>query len=207
MSLVLFAMLAALPDLDALGQVDGALERPSKNSGLEHVVDLKLPGCDHDVPLNTTRMIAGTAFAMQQMLEWMRANVPQGMPPQAVLDEVGAGVREGHFTQSKACAALPRDVTKAPKLCDGAAKDHAVLVANGKPAALVRWSAASGANKCAPRVTGVLFDAKGSARIRYDADFGGNAGGAVLADKCQVTFTYDAAREVFHPSLRGCKGP
>jgi hypothetical protein len=204
---LLLVMLAALPDLQALGQVDGALTRPAKNNGLEHVVELSLPGCDHEVPLNTTRIVAGTAFAMQQMLEWMRANVPQGMPPQAVLDEVSAGVREGQFADSKACKALPRDVTSAPKLCAGAAKDHAWLVANGKPAALVRWSAASGANKCAPKVTAVLFDAKGAARIRYDADFGGNAGGALLADKCQVTFTWDAAREVFHPSLRGCKGP
>ena len=78
-----------------------------------------------------------------------------------------------------------------------------------KPAALVRWgpSAGKGADRCLPRLVAVLFDKKGAARIRYDADFGAAAGGALLGDaKCQISFAFDAANEVFHPSRRGCKG-
>jgi hypothetical protein len=209
---LLLLLLAAAPDVPApdlpapLGQLDHVLERPQKSAGAEQVVDLTLRGCDHAVPLNLSRMLAGTAFAMQQMLDWARQNLPQGLPPPAVLEALGAGVRDGTFAATKACKALPREVAAAVKLCPGAAPDQAWLLAGGRAAALVRWSAGSGKDRCLPKVTGVLFDAKGVARVRYDADFGGAAAGALDFEGCQVTFTYDATNEVFHAGVRGCKG-
>ena len=196
---------APLPDLPApLGMLDRVLEPGGTG---ETVVEVSLPGCDHKVPVNVSRFVAGTAYAMQQMVEWLYLS-PELKPfPAGALDEVTAGVTNGAFGEQKACKALPKDVTSAPKLCAGKAADHAWLVANGKPAALVRWSAASGKDKCLPRLTGVLFDGKGTARVRYDADFGGAAGGALLGDKCQVVFTFDVKNEVFHAARRGCKGP
>lgn len=195
----------ALPDLPApLGMLDRVLEKGSTG---EKVIEVSLPGCDHKVPVNVSRFVAGTAYAMQQMVEWLYLTPDLKPFPAGALDEVTAGVTNGAFGDQKACKALPKELTTAPKLCPGVATDHAWMVAGSKPAASVRWAPASGKDKCLPRLTGVLFDGKGAARIRYEADFGGAAAGALLGDKCQVVFTFDVKNEVFHAARRGCKGP
>ncbi|MBK7865187.1 MAG: hypothetical protein IPJ65_42640 [Archangiaceae bacterium] len=200
-------LLAAAPDLpEPLGQLDGVLSRPVQSSGNEQIVEMKLKGCDHEVPLNVSRMVAGAAFAMHQMVSWAKQGFPQADLPAPVLDAVSVGVRDGAFETMRSCSALPAELTRAPKLCPKPADDQAWLMLKGKPAALVRWSAASGKDRCLPRVSAVLFDAGGVARVRYEADFGGAASGALLGDTCKVTFTHDAPKEVFHPGLRGCKG-
>lgn len=200
---------APLPDLPApLGMLDRVLEKGRDN---DRTVEISLPGCDHKVPVNVSRFIAGSGYAMQQMVEWM--NVTPGLTvfPQGALDEVTTGITNGAFADTKSCAALPKELSKAPKLCPGAAPDQAwMMLPTGKPAASVRWgpSSSKAADKCLPRLTAVLFDAKGIARIRYDADFGAAASGALLGDaKCQISFTFDPKAEVFHAARRGCKGP
>lgn len=211
LSLVLLAAPApALPDLPApLGILDRVLE---KGSGNDRTVEISLPGCDHKVPVNLSRFIGGTGYAMQQMVEWMSLTPGLTVFPEGALAEVTAGITNGAFGDSRSCGALPKDVAKAPaKLCPGVAADHAWMLVGGKPAAVVRWapSAGKGADKkCLPKLTGVLFDGKGAARIRYEADFGSAASGALLGDaKCQVTFTFDPKTEVFHAARKGCKGP
>ncbi|MBL8950782.1 MAG: hypothetical protein JNK82_08405 [Myxococcaceae bacterium] len=197
---------APLPDLPApLGMLDKVLQEGGANG--EKTVELTLPGCDHKVPVNASRFVGGTAYAMQQMVEWLYLTPGLKVLEKATLDELTQGVTNGRFVEQKACGALPKELQKAPKLCAGAGKDQAWMVANDKPVVSVRWAPASGADKCLPRLTGVLFDAKGVARVRYDADFGGAASGALLGDGCQITFTFDAANEVFHAARRGCKGP
>lgn len=200
----------ALPDLPApLGMLDGVL---AKGSGNDRTVEISLPDCDHKVPVNLSRFIGGTGYAMQQMVEWLNLTPGLTVFPQGALAEVTAGITQGAFTDTKACGAVPRDVAKAPaKLCPGVAADHAWMLVGGKPAALVRWGASAGkgeAARCLPKLTGVLFDGKGVARIRYEADFGAAAGGALLGDAlCRVTFTFDPKTEVFHAARKGCKGP
>ncbi len=196
----------ALPDLPApLGMLDKVLEPGAANG--ERSIEIALPGCDHKVPVNASRFLAGTAYAMQQMVEWLYL-APDVKPfAPGTLDEVTQGFTSGAFVEQKACAALPKELAKAPKLCPGAGADQAWMVSAGKPVASVRWAAASGKDKCLPRLTGVLFDGKGVARIRYEADFGAAAAGALLGDKCQVTFSFDEKNEVFHAARRGCKGP
>jgi hypothetical protein len=208
MRFVTLLLFTLAPDLPApLGQLDHVLERPSGSSGAEQVVDMTLPGCSHRVPLNLSRMLAGTAFAMQQMIDWLRQSLPQGLPAPEVLEALGAGVRDGTFAAKRACQPLPREVVSAPKLCAGTASDQAWLTVNDRASALLRWSAGGGRDRCLPRVTGVLFDNRGAARVRYEADFGGAALGALMFDTCRVTFRFDAATEVFHADVRGCKGP
>jgi len=196
----------ALPDLPApLGMLDKVLEPGAANG--EKSTEISLPGCSQKVPVNLSRFVAGTAYAMQQMVEWLYL-APELKPfPAGALDEVTQGLTGAAFADQRSCAALPKELAKAPKLCAGTAADQAWMVANGKPVASVRWAAGSGSDKCLPKLTGVLFDGKGVARIRYEADFGSAASGALLGDKCEVKFSFDAKNEVFHAARRGCKGP
>jgi hypothetical protein len=103
-----------------------------------------------------------------------------------------------------ACAPLPKTVTTAPKLCPGAGTNEVWLLEGKKPAALIRWESAK---ECLPRLSAVLFDAKGAARLRYDADFAGAAAATLIGDRCQIDLNFDASKQVFHPERRGCKGP
>ena len=205
--LVLSAAPAPLPDLPApLGSLDRVLEQ---GTGNERTVEVSLPGCDRKLAINLSRFVAGTGHAMQQMVEWARLTPGLTVFPEGALEEVSAGVNGGAFGDHKACGVLPKDVVKAPKVCPGGAADHALMLLDAQPAALVRWgpSAAKGAGRCVPRLIGVLFDKKGVARIRYDADFGAAASGALLGDaRCQISFTFDPKNEVFHAGRRGCKG-
>lgn len=203
MILLLLLAAAPLPDLPALGRLDGVL---GKGEGTEKTIELQFSGCEGKVPVNLSRLIAGSSFAMQQMLEWMRGVPDLKLFSPKVLDEVSAGIREGAFKDVKPCDPK-RSEKPAPKLCAGKGDDRQLwwLVAGKRAAASVR-SFGPG-DKCLPRLRVLFYDAKGTARVSYDADFGGEASGSLLGDGCEIAFKWDAPNGVFHAERRGCKGP
>ena len=80
-----------------------------------------------------------------------------------------------------------------------------VLFALVLPAAALVWvsGAPEGAkDACRPRLSVSFHDARGRARLRYHADFGGALSVELLGDRCQmVRLTFDAASNHFQPSL------
>lgn len=201
--LLLSVGLSAVPDLPPpLGNLQGVLEAPQDSS--ETGREFSFPSCSA-THVNVSRFVAGAAFALQQMVEWSRQVPGLTVFPAGALEEVTVGITEGKFVERRACASLPSEVAKAPKLCSGTT-DQAWMLANEKPVALVRWAPSAGKDKCAPKLVATFFDKKGIARAMYEADFGAKAAGELLGGKCRVSFKWDTVKEVFRPKLQGCKG-
>jgi hypothetical protein len=213
-SLMIAAVLSAapapkpLPDVPApLGRlVDVLVEAQEQPALNEKIVTVELSGCDHPVRIHVTRFVSGAMYAMQQLAEWL--NQTPGLEAQlfsrkGVIGEVLQGLTHSLPGEQHACAAAPKELTSAPKLCPGAGKNEAWLVDGKQPAAFVRWSPSK---ECLPRIDSVLFDAKGAARLRYEADFAGVVTATLVGDRCNIVFSYDEAKQVFHAERRGCKG-
>ncbi len=64
---------------------------------------------------------------------------------------------------------------------------------------------------CRPRLSAALFDAKGTTRLRYHADFGGALRAELLGDRCRsVEFRYDPSSRAFtaaEVTRKGCRPP
>jgi hypothetical protein len=57
-----------------------------------------------------------------------------------------------------------------------------------------------------PRLSTVLFDARGAPRVRLHADWGGVLSTSLLGEKCQVVdYTFDSGKQVFVPAWKSCK--
>lgn len=201
----------ALPDMPApLGRLSQVLDLPEGGVPAgEKLVEVQLPGCEKKTPINTTRFAAGAMYALQQLGEWL--NKTKGLEDSLVrkgaLTEATVALSQSLASDVHACKPLPGTVTQAPKLCPGPGASEVWMAVKEKPAAVVRWASSSGADKCLPKVSAVLFDNKGQARLRYDADFGAAVSATLVGDKCQnVVFTFDAETQVFHAARRGCKG-
>ena len=110
-----------------------------------------------------------------------------------------------------------------PKLCDGAIAgpwgDYwwtsrgtaAIAVALTAPRATPKGSTDEPPIACRPRLSVVLFDGKGQARLKWNAEYLGPLSVSLLAEKCQqIDFSLDVASVTFVPQLRstpGCKAP
>jgi hypothetical protein len=80
---------------------------------------------------------------------------------------------------------------------------------NGKPTAAVSVlpSPAEAKDRCRPRLSVVLFDKAGVARVRLHADYGGVASVSLLGDKCVgLDFGFDEGAQAFVPTWRPTKG-
>lgn len=70
-------------------------------------------------------------------------------------------------------------------------------------AAVALAPAAEGQDACLPRMSAVLFDDAGKARLRYHANFGGALQVVLVGDKCRaVVFNFDEGRQVFVPEVQ-----
>jgi hypothetical protein len=232
MMLLALALLAAapvkpLPMLPApLGHLGNVVDEPMLNGtpGDQKVLTGKLPGCAKDQGLYLTRAISGTMAAVQQLQDWMNKTpgLEKKLFPAGKLGEVVKWVSGSTSSEQKLCEApalidgFKLDLTKASgKLCDA---DHGFRTGDfwwangGKPAAAVSVMPAPEAAKdaCLPRLSMVLFDKAGVARVRLHADYGGVSSITLLGDKCVgLDFNFDLATQVFVPTWRspkGCKG-
>jgi hypothetical protein len=220
MPLMLVALLSAaphptppLPDIPApLGRlVDVLVEPDVQPARNEKIVAASISGCDHPVNVHVTHFVSGAVYAMQQLAEWL--NQTPGLEGQlfarkGVPGEVIQGLSRSLPGDQHACAALPREVASAPKLCPGAGANEAWLFDGKKPVAFARWAPSHVPGKeCLPRIDAVLFDSRGASRLRYEADFAGAVTATLVGDRCNIVFSYDEAKQVFHAERRGCKGP
>jgi hypothetical protein len=220
MSLMLVALVSAappppppLPDVPApLGRLVDVLVEPNVQPARnEKIATVELTGCDHPVNIHVTHFVSGAVYALQQLAEWLSQT--KGLEGQlfarkGVLGEVIQSLSRSMPGDQHACAGLPKEMASAPKLCGGAGPNEAWLFDGKKPVALARWAPSHVPGKeCLPRIDSVLFDSKGAARLRYEADFAGAVTATLVGDRCNIVFSYDEAKQVFHAERRGCKGP
>ncbi len=218
------APLKTLPMLDApLGRLGNVVDAPAEG-GLpadEKVVMGRLDGCDRDQALYLTRAVSGTLVAVQQLQDWL--NRTKGLEKKLFaagkLGEVAQAVAAATPMDSKSCEApaltdgFKLALTRAPgkqcpvepgwRLGDSwwgtAGKALAVVFVTGAPA--------EAKDRCRPRLSVVLFDKEGVARVRLHADYGGVASLSLLGDKCVgLDFGFDSGAQAFVPTWRTTKG-
>ena len=216
-----------LPMLSApLGHLGNVVDEPlTTGTPVEvKVVSGKLEGCDRDQAIYLTRAVSGTMAALQQLQDWL--NRTPGLEKKLFsvgkLAEVMKLVTGSSCSEQKLCTppvlvdGFKLDLSKAGgKLC---AADHGFRTGdfwwtNGAmPAAVVSVapSPAAAKDRCRPRLSMILFDKTGVARVRLHADYGGTSSVSLLGDKCVgLDFSFDEASQTFVPTWRspkGCKG-
>lgn len=204
------APLAPLPA--PLGHFGDVLE-PSPGGGLpqgERAV--ALAGCEART-VYVMRMLGGAARTLEQLQGWMDRSpgLERRLFRRArVLAEVMRTLGAGRYEARSSCSgALPLEAPAAPKRWCPAGEgprpeEHWFFT--GKAAAAVVVVEPGATDPCRPRISVVLFDARGQARLRVHADWSGAASASLLGDRCQrVDFAFDAATQAFLPSWKSCK--
>lgn len=223
MWMVALALLAAepqpLPTIRApLGHVGGAVE-PLPEGGLnpqDQPVVLATPTCEPTV-VYLTRYVGGTLRALEQLQQWLdRAQLEKRLFKRpGVLGEVLRHVSEAHREPKKSCAPLALEegfklgLTEAPKKLCAAPVDQATgdfwFMGPSGPAAVTSVVAGS-PEVCKPRLSVVLFDPRGQARVRVHSDWGGAISANLLGDSGQcVDFSFREQQQEFVATLRACK--
>ncbi|MFZ5467866.1 MAG: hypothetical protein ACOZIN_00395 [Myxococcota bacterium] len=221
-----------------LGRIGDVVEAPSSGGypPEEKVLLATLPGCGREQALHLSRFLSGVALAGGQIQQWLEGvgdGAPQGLSKklfgktsrliEAVRKAAQARPGEGGVCEKPVPAeeGWRLSLTEAPpKLCknDASALDDHWFVVGTRPSKksiaaviLVRPSHERAADRCRPRLSAVLFDADGVARLRYHADYGGELSAELLGDRCQaVSFTFapklSAFEAAFRRGGRGCTG-
>jgi hypothetical protein len=232
MLLLIASLLAAepvkpLPMLSApLGHLGDVVEAPGEGGtpADEKVLLGKLDGCDRSQAVSLTRLVSGTLVAVQQLQDWMRESpgLEKKLFAPGKLSEVAQLVAASTASEQKLCTApaladgFKLDLTRAGgKLCSaesGFRTGDFWWAKAGKQVAAVALTAAApdAKDRCRPRLSVVLFDKSGTARIQLHADYSGAASVSLLGDKCVgLDFNFDPAAQAFVPTWRtskGCKG-
>ncbi len=212
-----------LPLLPApLGRLGNFVDAPPPG-GLpadEKVMVGKLDGCDRDQAFFLTRAVSGALAALQQLQDWMvqTKGLEKKLFATGKLAEVAQNVAASTATDEKLCASpvlvdgFKLDLTRAAgKQCPvekGWRLGDFWWAKGGKPFAVVALSASpeDSKDRCRPRLSVVLFDKSGVARIRLHADYGGVASISLLGDKCVgLDFGFDEGARAFVPTWRTTK--
>jgi hypothetical protein len=213
----------ALPMLSApLGRLGTFVDAPPAG-GLpadEKVIVGKLEGCDREQALYLTRAVSGTLVAVEQLQAWLgqTKGLEKKLFAAGKLGEVAQGVASSAAMDQKLCEppALVDGFKLEPtrntgKLCDtekGWRTGDFWWAKAGKPTAVasVVPAPAEAKDRCRPRLSVVLFDKAGIARVRLHADYGGVASLSLLGDKCVgLDFGFDAGVQSFVPTWRTTK--
>ncbi len=217
-----------------LGRVGDVVEpvQPGGYPSNERVELVTLPGCPRPQALRLSRFVAGAAEAGAELEAWLAAPGP-GAPPglarklfddPRALGETVKRARQSGPVQGAPCDPLPaRDGWKlvparAPsKLCKAKAASPAggpdfafSLPGQQAVSAVVRMRPAPSrqADRCRPRLSAVLFDLSGKARLRYQADFGGGLEVELVGDRCEeLALVFDAAAQKFRAVPRNACTP
>lgn len=179
--------------------------------GSERVVVAKLPGCERVQAFWLTRFALGSAVAGRQINDWLSKQpaLKRSLFGKAdVLNQAGQRSRRTSPRPS-ACAGstgwrLAADDV-GDRECAGAIStlpaDH-LFEDKGRVAAVVRLTPADeGAkDRCRPKLSALLADDKGVARLAVHADFGGAMSVEVFGNNCDVlAFEFDTASRSFLP--------
>lgn len=223
--LPLLVLVAAPPpappaDITApLGHIGNVVEAPPVGglSESDRVVVPAWEGCEPK-GVYLMRFMGGTARALeqfQQSLDRSPGAEKKLFGRKDVLGEVMKQLGTSKLEAKNACAAAKLadgfrlELTAAPKKwCDakGDAQDGEFwFFASNKPAGVISV-AKGGADVCKPRLSTVLFDAKGVARVRLHADWGGEMSATLLGDRCQIIdYAFDSGKQAFVGTWKSCK--
>ncbi len=213
-----------LPMLPApLGRFGNFVEAPP-SGGLpadQKILVGKIDGCDRDQAFYLTRAVSGAMAVVQQVDTWIQQTpgLEKKLLTRAKLAEVAQRVAASSAVETKLCEAPALadghrlELTKsAGKTCPAGAGFRTGdfwWTKDGKATAVVALSnaAADAKDRCLPRLSVVLFDKAGIARIRVHADWNGASSLTVLGDRCQgLDFAFDAGAQAFVPAWRPAKG-
>ena len=231
LSLLLTSLVAAAPAAQALRLPDSPRDISAPLGHLGNVVeDVPANGMNTvDKPVVPViascapqavylmRMLGGTARAVEQLQQWLDATPgfeAKFFKRKGTLTDVVKLLGDAKFEQKKACTApivkngfqLDLDWPTA-KFCPntGATQGDFWFFNKTHPAAVVNV-AAGDADVCRLRLSTVLFDSHGQARVRLHADWGGAASVTLVGDGCQVVdFALHSDTQSFVPTLKSCK--
>jgi len=229
LGLLLTAALAAAPvplrlpdspqDISAplghLGNVVEAVPPGGLNAADKPVMPV-IDGCAPQA-VYLMRMVGGTARAIEQLQQWLDATPgfeAKLFKRRGTLAEVVKQLSDSRLEPKRACVspALKNGYQleldwPVPHFCPNPvatggdfwffAKAHAAAVVSVQP---------GDPDACKLRLSTVLFDSRGQARVRLHADWGGVAAVSLIGDGCQVVdFVLQPETQRFVPSLKLCK--
>jgi hypothetical protein len=203
-----------------LGHIGNVVDAPPKGgvSDSDKVVVPQWEGCQAQ-GVYLMRFLGGSARALEQLQQSLdrggadaekRLFGRKGVLGE-VMKQLGSSRFESRVPASPSAladgyrlelTAAPRKWSDAPP---GAAEGEYWFFAQGKPAAVV--SLQRGApDACKPRLSTVLFDARGTPRVRLHADWGGALSASLIGERCQaVEYSLQPERQVFSPLWKSCK--
>lgn len=225
-TLVASLLLCAAPAAPTLGEISAPLGHigsvvdalPKGGvSDTDKVVAPKWDGCEPK-GVYLMRMLGGAGRVLEQLqqsLDRAPGAEKKLFGRKAVLSEVMKQLATSKFELKVSCTApelvdgFKLEVAGQPKKwCDAkpdATEGEFWFLSGGKPAAVISLTK-GGTDVCKPRVSTVLFDAKGAGRVRVHADWGGAVCATMVGERCQVVdYTLDAERQVFLPVWKSCK--
>ena len=210
----------ALGEISApLGHIGNVVDALPKGgvSDSDKLVAPKWEGCEPK-GIYLMRFLGGAGRALEQLqqsLDRSAGSEKKLFGRKGVLGEVMKQLSTSRFEGKQSCPAAPLsegyklELTAAPKKwCDAAAdagEGEFWFFAGKLPAAVISVQK-GGADVCKPRLSTVLYDAKGVARVRLHADWGGAMMATLVGEKCQlVDYTLEAEKQVFVPAWKSCK--
>lgn len=211
---------AALGEINApLGHIGNVVDVPPRGgvSDSDKVLLPKWEGCEAQ-GVYLMRYLGGAARALEQLqqsLDRAPGTEKKLFGRKGVLTEAMKQLSSSRFEAKVGCPAevladgYKLELTLAPKKwCDAkadATEGEFWFFAAGKPAALVSVQKGE-PDACKPRLSSVLFDAKGAPRVRLHADWGGAMSATLVGERCQVVeYTLQADKQVFVPAWKSCK--
>ncbi|MEW6430751.1 MAG: hypothetical protein AB1730_04520 [Myxococcota bacterium] len=212
---------APLPTISApLGHFGAVVELMPKDAvrDQERAVFPQIPQCAPQV-VYLMRFLGGMTRVLEQSQQWM--DLTPGLEKKlfkgkGTLGDVMKHLSRAAFEDRKSCTPLTLgagyklELDAAPKkLCDAGPRGDGLgdywFFTKGKPAAVVSVQRGD-VDACVLRLSAVLFDSKGVARLRVHGDWGAQVSATLNGDRCQkVDFTFDGARQLFVPDMKSCK--
>jgi hypothetical protein len=222
-SLLLAAAPAPAPALGEistpLGHIGNVVDALPKGgvSDSDKLLAPKWEGCDAK-GIYLMRFMGGAGRALEQLqqsLDRAAGSEKKLFGRKGVLTEVMKLLSASRFELKESCPAAPLadgfklELTAPPKKwCDAKldATEGEFWFFSGKSPAAVISVQKGGTDVCKPRLSTVLFDAKGMGRVRLHADWGGAISATLVGEKCQlVDYTLDVDKQVFVPVWKSCK--
>lgn len=185
--------------------------------GSDKVLTPAWPSCEPQA-IWLMRFFSGTARALEQLqasLDRAPGAEKKLFGRVGVLAELITSLGTASFDPRRDCSeptlidGFKLELVSTPKKwCDAPtnAQDGAFWFSSQKkPVAVVQISP-GGEKACRPRISAVLFDARGVARLRFHADWGGEASATLVGERCQnIAYSFDRDRQVFVPTWKSCK--
>lgn len=232
--LLLAITVGAAPKLEPISAPFGyagriVTEAGAAPAGSEKDVTVELPGCTTNQTYHLTVLVNSALEAVKQLQPWLEKQ--PGLEHRLFGESFKLADLQDFETVAipaakHACKAPPLGTgfqlpwLTVPKLCEGAIAgpwgDY-WWTSRGAPAIAVALTAPRSPKgppedppvECRPRLSVVLFDSKGAARLKWNAEYLGSLSVTLFGEKCQqVDFTLDVPSVAFVPVLRttpGCR--